>query len=367
MANRTSRGNLARAIVAATGKPEIYEATVRLVCDRLPADTCKIATIEADEVVIEAETSNGVDSPGRRILLTEWELSAAITRGKAEILDDLAASRSNCETSAATNPDYRAMAVAPIDDAGVILAAATDPGAFTDAHLQIIETIAQFTGAALEQTGSADTGPRNGALLEEVASILSHDLQSPLAIASGNLELVREESDAEQLATIAAALDRLEAMLDDVVTLARTGERVDPSETVTLDAIAETAWAMVETGAADLTVEDSATFRADRSRLQQVFENLFSNAVNHAGPTVSITVGLLDDTGGIYVEDDGPGVPQDRRDEVFEFGYSSTHQQRGFGLAIVRRIVEAHGWTIRVTEGASGGARFEIARIAFEN
>jgi signal transduction histidine kinase len=68
----------------------------------------------------------------------------------------------------------------------------------------------------------------------------------------------------------------------------------------------------------------------------------------------------LDDDRGFAVEDDGPGIPAEDRERVFERGFSTNHDGTGFGLAIVRRIVDAHGWRVRVSESAAGGARFEV-------
>ena len=79
------------------------------------------------------------------------------------------------------------------------------------------------------------------------------------------------------------------------------------------------------------------------------------------GAVVHVRVGGLDD--GFFVEDDGPGIPPEDRDIVFERGYSTGTSGTGFGLSIVREIVEAHGWTISATESASGGARFEIHEV----
>jgi signal transduction histidine kinase len=62
---------------------------------------------------------------------------------------------------------------------------------------------------------------------------------------------------------------------------------------------------------------------------------------------------------GFVVADDGPGVPADARDRVFEYGYSTARDGTGFGLSIVEQIVEAHGWSIRLADG-DGGARFEV-------
>ena len=59
------------------------------------------------------------------------------------------------------------------------------------------------------------------------------------------------------------------------------------------------------------------------------------------------------------MEDDGPGIPEGEREQIFEFGYTNDGGT-GLGLAIVREIARAHGWEVRATESAAGGARFEI-------
>ena len=61
-----------------------------------------------------------------------------------------------------------------------------------------------------------------------------------------------------------------------------------------------------------------------------------------------------------YEKDDGPGIPAERHEEVFDPGHSSTSGGTGFGLTIVKRVTEAHGWTVSVTDGSEGGARFEL-------
>ena len=64
--------------------------------------------------------------------------------------------------------------------------------------------------------------------------------------------------------------------------------------------------------------------------------------------------------GGFVLEDDGAGIPDDIRSEIFEFGYTNAESGSGLGLAIVREIAEGHGWTVAVEDGAEGGARFVI-------
>jgi signal transduction histidine kinase len=94
-------------------------------------------------------------------------------------------------------------------------------------------------------------------------------------------------------------------------------------------------------------------------------ENLYRNSVEHGSTDVTVTVGELDDGSGLYVEDDGPGIDPDDREAVFEAGYSTDSEGTGFGLSIVEEVAEAHGWTVTVTDGADGGARFELGGVSF--
>ncbi|MFP4589883.1 MAG: PAS domain S-box protein [Halobacteriales archaeon] len=197
--------------------------------------------------------------------------------------------------------------------------------------------------------------------LEQFASVVSHDLRNPLNVATGRLSMAREAADTDDLAAVDGALDRMAALIDDLLVLARQGRHVGQRATVTLGTVAERCWRNVETADASLVVEADVDISADRSRLQQLLENLMRNAVEHAGPSAMVTIGALED--GFFVEDDGPGIPSAERADVFEPGYTTSDTGTGFGLAIVREIAEAHGWTVAATEGRTGGARFEFTGI----
>ncbi|MFB6284009.1 MAG: sensor histidine kinase [Halobacteria archaeon] len=99
----------------------------------------------------------------------------------------------------------------------------------------------------------------------------------------------------------------------------------------------------------------------DGGRLQQMIENLLRNAVEHGDDDVNIEVGDLED--GYYVEDDGPGIPEDQREKVMEPGYTTRENGTGFGLPIVKNIAGAHGWNLNITESDEGGARFEVRGV----
>ncbi|WP_396610961.1 GAF domain-containing protein [Haloferax sp. S1W] len=199
---------------------------------------------------------------------------------------------------------------------------------------------------------------RQNERLEEFASIVSHDLRNPLSIARGNLQLAQETGKESRFDTAMEALDQMETLIDDLLSLARRGQLVDETTPVEVASAARAAWKRTETVDAKLAVSEGVTIEADRARLVELLCNLFRNAVEHGHADVSVTVGGLD--GGFYVEDDGPGIAPDRREEVFEPGETTGGDGIGYGLAIVSSIAEAHGWSVIVTSGRSGGARFEF-------
>ena len=204
---------------------------------------------------------------------------------------------------------------------------------------------------------------RKNEQLDEFASVVGHDLTSPLATVSGRLELAAEECDSTHLASAQVTLDRMEDIVEDTLELAREGAAVGEVEPVDLGRLAERCWGTISAIEAGLEVTADATIEADPDRLRHLVENLLANAVRHGGPDVAIELGDLPDGDGFYVADDGPGIPEDARAEIFEPGVSGAEDGTGFGLAIVRRIAEAHGWTIEVAESQAGGARFEVRGV----
>jgi PAS domain S-box-containing protein len=195
--------------------------------------------------------------------------------------------------------------------------------------------------------------------LDEFASVISHDLRSPLNVAEGRATLLAEQTESEHLDPLRRALDRMEAIVEDTLTLARQGDTISDTESISLTDIVGKCWGTVDTDDATIEVVDEMTLQGDPDRLRHVFENLFRNAVEHGGPDVTVRVGCRDEE-GIYVEDDGPGIPVEQREKVFDPGHSSASGGTGFGLTIVKRIVQAHGWELSVTDGTDGGARFEV-------
>ena len=199
---------------------------------------------------------------------------------------------------------------------------------------------------------------RKNERLDQFASIVSHDLRNPLNVAAGYLELAKDSHPCEELDEIEQAHRRMERLIENVLSLARDGTTPEETQPVHLRTAAREAWGNVATEEAALTVDTDEVVDAEANQLLQILENLFRNAVDHAGPDVHVRVDETQD--GFAVEDDGPGIPPTDRERIFESGYSSACESTGLGLAIVRQITEAHGWGVDVVEGAHGGARFEF-------
>jgi len=195
--------------------------------------------------------------------------------------------------------------------------------------------------------------------LERFARTVSHDLRNPLEVAQSRLMAARETGDAVHFEKVEGAHTRIRELIEDVLTLAKTGATISDTEPVDVATVAREAWASVDADQATLRVDDSlGTVEADPERLRTVFENLFRNAVTHGSPTVAVSVDALDE--GFAVADTGPGVPADKRDEVFEAGVSTGDGTTGLGLSIIAEIAAAHGWEVTLTESPSGGAQFEF-------
>jgi len=196
--------------------------------------------------------------------------------------------------------------------------------------------------------------------LEEFASIVSHDLRNPLNVARGYLELAESTGDDEYFRRTEESLDRMHEIIESVLALARHGRSLDDIREHSLSDAAADAWQNVDTADAALAVAGDRTLRVDAARFTSLLENLFRNAVDHAGPEATVTVGPLDGEDGFYVEDDGPGIAPERRERVFEYGATGDDDGTGFGLAIVKSIADAHNWTVSVAASDAGGARFEF-------
>lgn len=199
--------------------------------------------------------------------------------------------------------------------------------------------------------------------LDLFASTIAHDLRNPLGIALGHVDIARQSAGDESLDKAIDALERMDAMITEILSLSKHGETVRDPESIQFQEAVERAWERVDTADATLSVVDSTescTISADPMRFEELLTNLFRNAIEHCEDETAVTVGQLPDGHGFYVADDGPGIDVEPPNRVFNTGFTTSAGGTGFGLTIVEQIADAHGWAVSITDAADGGARFEF-------
>jgi len=206
----------------------------------------------------------------------------------------------------------------------------------------------------------------------EFTADASHELRTPLAGIRARLEdakLHPAETDLEELVDGALGdVERLQAIIDDLLFLTRVCA-ADPRKMELID-LGELVRA--ETAARECPVEvrldldGLTTIKAVRNEIARAYVNLIDNAQRHAKRIIEVEVRTEGTYVVVSVGDDGPGVPEDKREWIFErFARLDSARSRdrggtGLGLTIVRDIAVAHGGTVTVDESRYGGARFVV-------
>ena len=200
---------------------------------------------------------------------------------------------------------------------------------------------------------------RQNERLDEFVSVISHDLRTPLASAKSAAALAERTDNKERFDQLKEAHDRIESMIEELLTLARQGCIVSDMEPVDIVDVASDAWKAFSSPENTLEAPDGKLIvNGDQARLRQLVENIMRNAVEHSPHPVTVTVDRQ--PSGFYISDNGPGIDESRRSDVFDSGYTTADEGSGFGLSIVERIVDAHGWEVKIADSNTGGTRFEF-------
>jgi signal transduction histidine kinase len=208
----------------------------------------------------------------------------------------------------------------------------------------------------------------------EFVADASHELRTPLTSVLANLELLADTLDGEQGEAAQSALRssrRMRRLVADLLLLARADVgREAPREPVDLSRAAIEAVAELEPVAGGHALEVDApagvTVLGARDDLHRVALNLAGNALTHTPPGTHVLVSVRREGADAVLEvvDDGPGIPPEDRERVFERfvrGGGESAGSSGLGLAIVQAVAEAHGGSVALTDGDGGrGARFTV-------
>jgi signal transduction histidine kinase len=212
--------------------------------------------------------------------------------------------------------------------------------------------------------------------LEQFASIVSHDLKSPLQVVRGFVELLGRDAgkvtaDAAQTYVNAAlrGADRMDRLIDDLLAYSRAGQRPASYVPVDLNELMREVVADSAAQARDadvlINVESLPSVAGDHTQLRQLLQNLLDNAVKFRRPGVTpeVSVRASEDNGWwkIRVEDNGVGVDRRHREAIFGMFSRAHHRDQpgsGIGLAVCARVVANHGGNIWVEDGPAGGSAF---------
>ncbi len=206
------------------------------------------------------------------------------------------------------------------------------------------------------------------------AAGLAHETRNPLNLIRGMAQMISKEDDAgeairKRCSEITSEVDRVTGQLNEFINFSKPPEIRRTS--VTLGTVLEDVIRPLRGELDDQHVEvvlpdAELQVDADEKMLRQVIFNVILNAVQamEKGGKLTIATGTDEEGAWMEIRDDGPGIPEENRDKIFQ-PYFTTREKEGtgLGLAIVRQIVLAHGWEIAFQPGENGGAIFRITRI----
>lgn len=207
------------------------------------------------------------------------------------------------------------------------------------------------------------------AAIGRLASAMAHEIRNPLASISGSVQLLLEDEDTKEedrrlMGIVVKEADRLSDLLTDFLTYARP--KKPQAEACDLAALLDDLLDVSGSDPRFSKIEISKDYKPgirfllDRDQIRQAIWDLLINAAEAMQGEGRIWIGVDTVTGTIFLEDTGPGVSNQIREQIFEPFFTTKESGTGLGLATVFGIVEAHGGRLEVVSGAGGGARFQM-------
>lgn len=235
----------------------------------------------------------------------------------------------------------------------------------------------RVTGGKLEVAQQRAIEAERLAVLGRVAAGLAHEIRNPLGSIKGSIEMLREapglsEEDRKLCGIVQRETERLGNLVGDMMDLAKPrAPQPEPVDVASLARdVVELASRSERSGGGDVSVRydgpgATAVAKCDPAQMRQVLWNLVRNAVqaSAAGTSVVVRVEPKDKQIVLAVDDQGPGIPEEARDRIFDAFYTTRSKGAGIGLAVVRRIMEdhrAHGAEFELVSPNEGGASFRI-------
>jgi len=208
------------------------------------------------------------------------------------------------------------------------------------------------------------------AAVGRLSASIAHEIRNPLAAISGSVQLLSEDAGVDDegkrlMRIVVKEADRLSRLLTNFLTYARpkTPELNDVNLSLLLDDLLKMTRGDSRFAALEFCCNYPAEIvkSVDRDQIKQAIWDLLINAVEATSGSGTIWIGFHPQDGTLHIEDDGPGIPEDIRDRVFEPFYTTKSSGTGMGLSTVFSIIEAHHGNIEILESSKGGAHFRIS------
>lgn len=371
----------------------VYEAFAELI----PYDRIGLALIDEGRQTVTARWGRAEGGathlrPGYTARLEGSSLQGILDTGEPRILNDL---REYLElhpgshsTKLVLAEGYRSSLTCPLllrgRPVGFLFFSSCDPHCYEDVHVELFQQIASQLSAVVEKTRLYEDLLALTETKNKFLGMAAHDMRSPLMVIRGWTEMLQlghpetlPESVQPILGHIDRAAEQLLGLVEDLLDLSvvEAGELNLSRETLDLSAQVQrwdqSASLMARAKGIGLTLDlpaEAVVVVGDPRRLDQVLTNLGSNAVKFSAAGAVVTVSLREEAAHavLTVADQGVGIPADELPKLFtEFGRTSAQptggeRSIGLGLAITRRVVEAHGGTITARSEVGVGTTFEV-------
>ncbi len=187
--------------------------------------------------------------------------------------------------------------------------------------------------------------------LSDFVHMMAHDLRNQLLSVEGYAETLQEEYNQTFVEKIQYLAQHMGQLLRRSVALADAGLVIEGTADVDLAQLVQEISETAIPNNIDFVVDDLPIVVGDREKLVQVFQNLFENAVTHGNPTkISVRKQRGERGTKILVANDGKPILPEHRSKIFQRGFSTQEERSGLGLAIVQKLVAAHGWQIGLAD-----------------
>jgi PAS domain S-box-containing protein len=396
-----------QAILAAQSPEEIAEAALRRIQRLVPSQRASLtlfdyAADQATVLAVQTGDLNGLES-GARFALKESGWLEQLRQDGGFVVDDILSLSFPTPVIQGLHAEgirsYMNLPLLVKDELiGAFNLASTNPGAFLPEHTVIASEVAYQLAVAMqsarlreelehhaitleqrvsERTAQLETANKD---LEAFSYSVSHDLRAPLRSVSGFAEIVARrhrnslnEEGRHYLDNIVEASARMSRLIDDLLVYARLGRTSVRHQSVSLSSMLSQitkglAARLTETGAALDLPEELPVVRGDPTLLNQIFTNLFGNALTYhrsdLPPLVTITWRAEADNVVVSVSDNGIGIPPEHHDKIFNV-FQRLHSEddypgTGIGLAIVKKSVELLGGRVWVESVVNQGSTFSV-------